>query len=148
MCPTHDWNAKSQDMMEIAGFCECLTGKAFQWDTYETFCFAKLSYLIHTVYTHTIYTLITHICWGVLLRENPSHKPWKLKIVISTILYTIHCGFSLTPTALFSYPWEVDSLNTYHNLLECLVRFWCCWEALEKAKLWRLQSGILQDPKS
>ena len=102
--------------METAGFCKCLMSKAFQWDTRETFCFAELSYLIHAVYTHTIYTPITHICWGVLLRENPSHKPWKLKIVIPTILYTIHCGFSLTPTALFPYPWEVDSLNTYHTL--------------------------------
>ena len=115
MCPTHDWNAKSQDRIETVGFCECLAGKAFPQDTRETFCFGELSYLIHTICTHTIYT---HRCWGVLLRENSSHKPWELEIVIPIILYTIHCGFSSTPTSLYPYPWEVDSPNTFHTLLE------------------------------
>ena len=63
-------------------------GKAFPQDTHETFYFTRLSYLIHTFYIHTIYTIITKKCWGVLLRENPSHKPWELEIVISTILNT------------------------------------------------------------
>ena len=72
MCPTHDWNAKSQDKMETTSFCECFVGKAFPRDTCKTFCFARLSFLIHTIYTHIIYTLITHRCWGVLLKENPS----------------------------------------------------------------------------
>ena len=152
ICPTHDWNMKSQDRMETVGFCECFVGKAFPRDTHETFCFAKLSFLIHTICTHTIYTPITHICWGVLLRKNPSHKPWELEIVIPTILYTIACGFFSTPTSLFPYHWEVDSPNTYHTLLECQVRFWYYWEALgealEETKLWRMQSGILQDSES
>ena len=69
MCPAHDWNVKSQDKMEIAGFCECLTSKAFLRDTREIVCFAILSYLLHYILTHTIYTIITHKCWGVLLRE-------------------------------------------------------------------------------
>ena len=71
-------------------------GKVFPQDTHETFYFTRLSYLIHTFYTHTIYTIITKKCWGVLLRENPSHKPWKLEIVIPTYLYTFAYGFSLT----------------------------------------------------
>ena len=29
MFPTHDWNAKNQDKMEITGFREILAGKAF-----------------------------------------------------------------------------------------------------------------------
>ena len=147
MCPAHDWNAKSQDRMEIAGFHECLVSKAFLWDTRETFCFAKLSYLIHIICTHTIYTIITHKCWGVLLRENPNHKPWELKIVIPTFLYTIHYGFYSTPTSPFPYPWEINSSNTYHTLLKCQVRFWCCWVALEEARLWQMQSGVLRDLK-
>ena len=148
MCLAHDWNAKSQDRLVIAGFRECFVCKAFPWDTRETFYFAELLFLIHIICTHTIYTHITHICWGVLLRENPNHKPWELEIVISTILYTIHCGFSSTLTSPFPYTWEVDSLNTYHTFSECQVRFRCCWEALEEARLWRMQSGILRDPKS
>ena len=59
--------------------------------------------------THAIYTPITHICWEVLLRENPSHYPWELEIVIPTFLYTIYCGFSSTPTSSFLYHWEIDS---------------------------------------
>ena len=98
----------------------------FPWDTRKTFCFANLSYVIHTISTHTIYTHITYRCWGVLLRENPSHNLWELEIVIRTFLCTIHCGFSSTPTSPFPYPWEVDSPNTYHTLSECQVRFWCC----------------------
>ena len=109
-------------------------GSSLPRDTHETFCFARLSYLIHTFCTHTIYTHITHKCWGVLLRENPSHKPWELEIVIPTIFYIIACGFSSTPTSLFSYPWEVDRPNNYHTLSECSMGFWCYWEALEEAK--------------
>ena len=148
MCPAHDWNVKSQDRMETASFCECLAGKAFPQDTRETFFFAELSYLIHTFCTHTIYTPISHICWGVLLRENPSHKPWELEIVIPTILYIIPCEFSSTLTSPFPYTWEVDSPNTYHALSECQVRFWCYWEALEEARLWQMQSGVLWDLES
>ena len=44
--------------------------------------------------------------------------------------------------------WEVDSPNTYHTFWECQVKFWCCWEVLEEAKFWRMQSGTLWDPKS
>ena len=82
-CLAHDWNAKNQDRMKTVSFCECHAGKAFP----RVFCFTELSYLIHTFYTHTIHTPITHICWGVLLRENPSHNHWELEIVIPTILY-------------------------------------------------------------
>ena len=56
--------------MVIAGFRKCLVSKAFPQDTRETFCFANLSYLIHQVFTHTIYTHITHILWEVLFREK------------------------------------------------------------------------------
>ena len=100
----------------------------------ETFCFAKLLIQIHTFCAYTIYIHITHKSWGVLMRENPSQTPWKLKIVIPTILYIIACGFSSTPTSPFLYHWEVDSPNTYHTLSECQVIVWCCWEVLEEAK--------------
>ena len=145
MCIIHDWNAKSQDRMEITSFRKCLTGKAFPRDTCETFCFAKLSYLIHTFFIHAIYTSIIHRCWGVLLRKNPNHNSWELEIVIPTFLYTIHCDFSSTPTSPFPYPWKVDSPNTYHTHSKCQVRFWCC---LEEVKLWRMQLGVLRNSES
>ena len=120
--------------IEIAVSREYLASKAFPRDTRETFCFARLCYLIHTFCTHTIYTHITHKCKGVLQRENPSKTPWELEIVIPTILYIIVCGFSSTPTSPFPYHWEVDIPNTYHTILECQLIAWCCWEALEEAK--------------
>ena len=70
MCPAYDWNVKSYDRMVTTGFCECLTGKAFPRDARKTFYFAILLCLIHLISTHTIYTHITHICWGVLFREK------------------------------------------------------------------------------
>ena len=148
MCPIHDWNVKSQDRIKTTGFHKCLVGKAFPRDTHKTFCFAELSILIHSILIHTIYTPITHTCWGVLLRENSSHKPWELEIVIPTILYTIACGFSSTPNSPFSYHWEIDSPNIYHTLSECQVRIWCCWEAFEEARFWQMQLGALWDLES
>ena len=113
--------------METAMFYKYLVDKTFPRDTRKTFCFAKLSFLIHTFCAYTIYTHITHRCWGVLQRENPRHKPWQLEIVIPTYLYTFACGFPSTPTSPFPYHWEVDSSNTYHTLSECQVRIWYCW---------------------
>ena len=120
--------------METVVFRKYLMGNSFSRDTRETFCSASLYYLIHTFCTHTLYTHITHNCWGELLRENPNQKPWELESAIPTYLYTFACGFFSTPTSQFPYHWEVDSPNTYHTLLECQVRIWCCWEALEEAK--------------
>ena len=64
-------------------------------DTRKTFCFARLSFFIHTFCVYTSYTHITYRCWGVLQRENPNHKLWELEIVIPTYLYTFACGFPL-----------------------------------------------------
>ena len=79
--------------MEIAVSREYLLGKAFLWDTRETFCSASLSSLIHTFFANTIYTHIIHKCWGELLRENPSETTWKFEIIIPTILYTLFWEF-------------------------------------------------------
>ena len=48
--------------METAVSSEYLAGKAFLWDTRETFCFTSLYSLIHTFCAYTIYTHITHKC--------------------------------------------------------------------------------------
>ena len=105
------------------------------------FCHIWYTLSLPTLYIPTLPTYV-EVCFS---EKKPSHYLWEWEIVIPTILYTIHCGFSLTPTSPFLYPWEVDSTNTYHTLSECQVRFWCCWDALEEAKLWRMQSGVLRD---
>ena len=120
--------------METAVSREYLMCKAFSWDTCETFCSARLYYLIHTFCTYTIYTHITHKWKGEPLRENLSKNIWELEIVIPTFLYTFVYGISSSPTFPFPYHWEVDSPNTYHTHSECQVIVWCCWEALEEAK--------------
>ena len=120
--------------METVVSCEYFISKAFPRDTYETFYSASLSSLIHTFCAYTIYTHITHKCWGELLRENSSQTTWELEIVIPTILYTFVLGIFSSPTSSFPYHWELDSPNTYHTLLECQVIICCCWEALEEAK--------------
>ena len=61
-----EWEESWQ--MVTADFCEYFAGKAFPWDTREIFCFAILSYLMHQVSTHTIYTHIIHILRRVLFR--------------------------------------------------------------------------------
>ena len=102
--------------METAVSREYLVDKTFSRDTCETFCFARLYYLIHTFCTYTIYTHITHKWEGEPLRENPSKNTWELEIVISTFLHTFVCGISSSPTSPFPYHWEVDSPNTYHTI--------------------------------
>ena len=56
ICTVHDRNVKSHD----------------SWFSYtrETFCFAILTYLLHYVFTHPIYIIITHILRGVFFREK------------------------------------------------------------------------------
>ena len=50
------------------------------------------SWYIRSLPTLYIPTLPTY--WKEYFqRENPSHNPWELEIVLPTILYTIHCGF-------------------------------------------------------
>ena len=125
---------KESGQMKTAMFHTYLAGKAFPQDTHETFYSSSLYYLIYTFCTYTIYTHVTHNYWGVLLKENPSQKPWELEIDIPIYLYTFACRFSSTPTSPFPYHWEVNSSNTYHTLSECQVRIWYRWEALEEVK--------------
>ena len=53
-----------------AGFREYFMSKAFPGDTPETFYLAILAYLLHYVFIHTIYTIITHILRRLLFREK------------------------------------------------------------------------------
>ena len=53
-----------------AGFREYFAGKGFPQNTHETLCSAILAYLLHYVFTYTIYTIITHILRGMLFREK------------------------------------------------------------------------------
>ena len=131
MCLAHDWNTKSYDRWWQLVFTSVSQVLLVRYPRIILFCQFVISDT-PCPYPHYRYH-ITHICWGVLQRENPIHYPWEWEIVIPTILYTIHCGFFSTSTSPFPNSWEVDSPNTYHTHPECKVRFWCCWEALEEA---------------
>ena len=53
-----------------AGFCEYFVGKAFPQNTHETLCFAILAYLLHYVFTHTIYISSLPIYWDECFSEK------------------------------------------------------------------------------
>ena len=107
----------------------------------ETFCSTNLYYLIHIFCTHIIYTLITYNCGGVLLRENPSQKPWELEIAIHTYLYTFTCGFpqllprnfyiierlivQILTTPFQSVKWEFGAAGKYWKKSRMVNATWC-----------------------
>ena len=70
MCSAHDWNAKSHDRWWQLVFASISRVRPSHKNTRKTFCFAILSYLIHQVSIHTIYTHITHILRGVFFKEK------------------------------------------------------------------------------
>ena len=54
----------------------------------------------------------------------------------------IFSWFSSTPTSPSLHSWEILSPNIYHTQSECWLKLiWCCWEALEGAIKWWMQSG-------
>ena len=66
-------------ILQTWGFRKYLVGKAFPRSTRETFCFAKSCVLLYQVFTHTIYTPITHKLLGVFFKEkNPRKYTWEL----------------------------------------------------------------------
>ena len=80
---------------------------------------------IHDLTTkpHYIYPHYPHIERNAFQRENPSHNPWALEIVIPIILYTILCGF---PQLLCLHIQILKRLITrivITPILECKVRF-------------------------
>ena len=56
------------------------------------FCYFVIFAPLHP-HPHYIYLHYPHIERSAFKRENFSHNPWKLEIVIPTILYTFCCGF-------------------------------------------------------
>ena len=90
-------------------FREQLVDKAFLRDTRKTFYFARLSYLIHTFCTHTIYTPITYICWcghskrKTLDRFSTTYTPIFQRESYSSLMRN--------PCSLFSFPLPMSYLE-------------------------------------
>ena len=93
MCSASDWNAKSHDRWWHLVFASIsrvrpsheIPAKHFVLLFYHIWYIMSLS----TLYIPTLPTY-----WEKCFqRQNSSHNPWELEIVIPTILYTIHCGF-------------------------------------------------------
>ena len=110
-----------------AGFCEYFAGNAFPRDTPETFCFSILAYLLHRVFTQTVYTYTLR---EVLFKEK----------ILDITLRVRDCH---THNPLHNHLWFFQLLplhiqilerlpNTYHTHSKCKVKFLCFWEALEE----------------
>ena len=96
------------------------------------------------------YYINPHYPWNVrrtrsihkkLLREKTLTKHLRVKDCLLTILYIISLEFPFTLTSLSTHPWEVFNPNTYLTHSKRWEKFWCLWEALEKAIEWRMQPG-------
>ena len=120
---------------QTAGFHEYFVGKAFLWDTRETFCFVILSHLIHHISTHAKYT---HILKGVL---SESHNPWWLEIVIPTILYTIHCGFPQLLPLHIQILERLIAQTLTTPILSVMWGFGAAGKHWKKPFVWLMQSG-------
>ena len=120
MCLAHDWNAKSQYRIETIVSRKYLTGKAFPWDTRETFCSTNLYYQIHTFYTHTIYTHNTHKWWWELLRENPNNNTWELEIGITIIIHVYHV------LIIGSVFYTLCPISAYSCISHASLMHWSC----------------------
>ena len=119
--------------METAVTCEYLAGKVFN----ETL--ARHFVLLVCTIRYTLSVPILYIpTFPQMLRSTSERKPktntLKVRDYHTHISLHLCLWISSTLTSPFPYHWEVDSLNTYHTLSECQVRFWCCSEALEEAK--------------
>ena len=120
------WSKESWQMV-TTGFRECLVGKAFPQDTHEIFCFANLSYLIHQVSTHTIYTHIIHTLKGVLFRE----KTLAITLENERLLYP---QFSTNPLGFIA-----QTLTT--PILSVKWGFGTAEKHWKKSFVWWMQSG-------
>ena len=76
--------------------------------------------------------------WKIHLRDRDCYTYNHLHISL---------WFSSIPTSPSLDLWEVASLNTYHTHSKCKVRFRCCWEVLEGAIHWQMQSGWIAGSK-
>ena len=91
MCSAHDRNAKSHDSWFSWVFRGSGLPVRYSWNI--LFCYFGISAALY-LHSHYIYHHYSHIERSSFQKENPSHNPWELEIVIPTILYIIHCDFS------------------------------------------------------
>ena len=127
--------------MMIAGFRECLAGKAFPRDIREHFilpiCHIWYTRSLHTLYISTLPTY-SEECF---LRGNPSHNPRELEIVIPTILYTIHCGFPQLLPLQFQILERLIAQKLTILILSVKWGFGIVRKYWKKPYVWWMQSG-------
>ena len=82
-------------VMTTWSFHECLVGKAFSWNTRETFYLTIfVMSVLPSLYPHYIYPYYPYIVRSAF-KEKTLTYTWELEIVILTIIYTFLCGFPL-----------------------------------------------------
>ena len=121
--------------MVTASFRKCLVSKAFSWDTYETFCFTNLSYMIYQVSTYTIYILITHRNYKeAIQREKPQ---------IGFLQHT-HPFYLLLLPSLIVISWEeicTQTQPTHFQSVESVLKLGKFW-GFAKISWWGLEDAI------
>ena len=92
-------------------------------------------------YTHYIYPHYPHIERSAFQRENPSHNPWELVIIIPTILYTIHCGFPQLLPIHFQIVERLIAHTITILILSVKWGFGVTGKYWKKPYIWWMQSG-------
>ena len=151
MCLTYDWNAKSYDRWWWLVFASVSRVRPSRKISVKH----SVLLICHIWYTRFLHTLYIPTYWKQCFqRENPSHNPWELEIVIPTILHTIHCGFpQLLPfyfqilerliaqkltTPILSVKWDFGVAGKHWNkpYVSWMQSGWIAWSGeLEKIRL-------------
>ena len=93
------------------------------------------------LYPYYIYPHYPYMLRSAFQRENLSHYPWEWKIVIPTILYTIHCGFpQLLPLHFQIHETLIAQTLTTH-ILSVKWGFGAAGKHWKKPFVWWMQLG-------
>ena len=141
MCSTHDWNAKSHDRWWQLVFASISRVRPSR-EKHVKHSVLPICHIWYTLSLPTLYipTLPIYVkeCFQ---RENPSNNPWELEIVLSIILYTIHCGFPQLLPLYFQILERLIAQTLTTPILSVKWGFGATGKHWKKPFLWWMQSG-------
>ena len=92
MCSTHYWNVKNHDRWWQLVFAS-VSGVRPSREIPTKYSVLPICHIWYTLSLSTLY-IPTYVEKCFLERKPYSHNLWELEIIIPTIFYTNHCGFS------------------------------------------------------